>query len=52
VLIIFRRVPQRHKKSLVAVQKEIGVQNVLQTVQKKRHLLKIAKFEKIDTAKN
>jgi hypothetical protein len=35
VLIIFRRDPQRHKKSLVSVQKEIGVQNVLQTIQKK-----------------
>jgi hypothetical protein len=28
VLIIFRRDPQRHRKILVAVQKEIGVQTV------------------------
>jgi hypothetical protein len=34
-LVIFRSDPLRHKKGLVAVQKEIGVQNVLQTVQMK-----------------
>jgi hypothetical protein len=32
-LHFFRSDPLRHKKSLVAVQKEIGVQNLLQTVQ-------------------
>jgi hypothetical protein len=35
VFDIFRRDPKRHRRNLVAVQKEIDVQNVLQTVQMK-----------------
>jgi hypothetical protein len=33
VLIIFKRDPQRHRRNLVSIQKEIGVQKLLQTVQ-------------------